>query len=47
MALSLILSEAKLAAERMEASGKLTLEQVEDGYAITAVHRRSRPRSRC
>jgi organic hydroperoxide reductase OsmC/OhrA len=38
MALSLILGEAKLVAERMETSAKVTLEQVDDGYAITAVH---------
>jgi osmotically inducible protein OsmC len=38
MALSLILSEAKLTAERMETSAEVTLEQVEGGYAITAVH---------
>jgi osmotically inducible protein OsmC len=38
MALSLILEEAKLTAERMETSAKVTLEQVEGGYAITAVH---------
>ena len=38
MALSLILDEAKLTAERMETSAKVTLEQVEGGYAITAVH---------
>ena len=38
MALSLILGEAKLIAERMETSATVTLEQVEDGYAITAVH---------
>lgn len=38
MALSLILSEAKLTAELMETSAKVTLEQVEGGYAITAVH---------
>lgn len=38
MALSLILGEAKLTAERMETSAKVTLEQVEGGYAITAVH---------
>ena len=37
MALSLILGEAKLTAERMETSAKVTLEQVEGGYAITAV----------
>jgi lipoyl-dependent peroxiredoxin len=33
MALSLILSEAKLTAELMETSAKVTLEQVEGGYA--------------
>ena len=38
MALSLILAEAKLTAERMETSATVTLEQVEGGYAITAVH---------
>lgn len=38
MALSLILSEAKLTAEQMETSAEVTLEQVEGGYAITAVH---------
>jgi osmotically inducible protein OsmC len=38
MAFSLILSEAKLTAERMETSATVTLEQVEGGYAITAVH---------
>ena len=38
MALSLILGEAKLAAERMDTSAKVTLEQVDGGYAITAVH---------
>jgi lipoyl-dependent peroxiredoxin len=38
MALSLILGEAKLTAERMDTSAKVTLEQVEGGYAITAVH---------
>jgi lipoyl-dependent peroxiredoxin len=38
MALSLILGNAKLTAERMETSAKVTLEQVEGGYAITAVH---------
>lgn len=38
MALSLILGEAKLTAERMETSATVTLEQVEGGYAITAVH---------
>lgn len=38
MALSLILGEAKLTAERMETSATVTLEQVEGGFAITAVH---------
>jgi len=38
MALSLILSEAKLTAEQMKTSAEVTLEQVEEGYAITAVH---------
>ncbi|MET0589302.1 MAG: OsmC family protein [Novosphingobium sp.] len=36
MALSLILGEAGLKAERMEASAVITLEQVADGFAITA-----------
>ena len=38
MALSLILGEAKLTAEHMGTSATVTLEQVEGGYAITAVH---------
>jgi osmotically inducible protein OsmC len=38
MALSLILGEAKLTAENMETSAKVTLEKFEAGYAITAVH---------
>jgi lipoyl-dependent peroxiredoxin len=38
MALSLMLGEAKLTAEQMETSAEVTLEQVEGGYAITAVH---------
>jgi lipoyl-dependent peroxiredoxin len=38
MALSLILGEAKLTTEQMETSAEVTLEQVEGGYAITAVH---------
>ena len=33
-----ILGEAKLTAEEMETSAKVTLEQVDGGYAITAVH---------
>jgi lipoyl-dependent peroxiredoxin len=38
MALSLILGEAKLTAERMTTKAEVTLEQVEGGYAITTVH---------
>src|SRR3979490_1600420 len=38
MALSLILGEAKLVAEQMETSAEVTLEQVENGFAITASH---------
>jgi osmotically inducible protein OsmC len=38
MALSLILGEAKLTAERMDTSAQVTLQQLEGGYAITAVH---------
>ena len=38
MALSLILGEAGLTAEHMETSAEVTLEQVDAGYAITAVH---------
>jgi lipoyl-dependent peroxiredoxin len=38
MALSLILGEAKLKADRMDTTAEVTLEQVEGGYAITAVH---------
>ena len=38
MALSLILGEAKLTAEQMETTAKLSLEQVEGGYAITSSH---------
>ena len=38
MALSLILSEAKLTAEQMDTSAEVTLDKVGDGYAITAVH---------
>lgn len=37
MALSLILGEAGLTAERMETSAEVTLEKLEDGFAITAV----------
>ena len=38
MAFSLFLGEANLTAEQMETSAKVTLEQVEGGFAITAVH---------
>jgi lipoyl-dependent peroxiredoxin len=38
MALSLILGEAGLKADQMDTSAKVTLEQVEGGFAITAVH---------
>ena len=37
MALSLILGEAKLA-EQMDTAAEVTLEQVDGGYAVTAVH---------
>jgi lipoyl-dependent peroxiredoxin len=38
MALSLILGEEGLVAEQMDTSAKVTLEQVENGFAITSVH---------
>jgi osmotically inducible protein OsmC len=38
MALSLILGEAGLTATQMETKAQVTLEQVDGGYAITAVH---------
>src|SRR6188472_1379111 len=38
MALSLILGEAKLTAERMETTAEVALDKVADGFAITAVH---------
>jgi osmotically inducible protein OsmC len=38
MALSLILGEANLTAEHMETKATVTLEKLEDGFAITAVH---------
>ncbi len=37
MALSLILGEAKLTAEQMNTSARVTLEQVEGGWSISAV----------
>jgi len=38
MALSLILGEAKLRADQMDTAAEVTLEQVDGGFAITAVH---------
>ena len=38
MALSLILGEANLTAESMETTAQVTLDKVDDGFAITAVH---------
>ena len=38
MALSLILGESKLRADQMDTAAEVTLEQVEGGFAITAVH---------
>jgi lipoyl-dependent peroxiredoxin len=38
MALSLILSQANLTAEQMETTAEVTLEQVEGGFAIPAIH---------
>jgi osmotically inducible protein OsmC len=38
VALSLILGEAQLTAEHMETRGEVTLDKVEDGFALTAVH---------
>lgn len=38
MALSLILGQAGLTAEQMDTQAKVTLEQVEGGFAITAIH---------
>ncbi len=38
MALSLILGEAGFTAEKMEAAAKVTLEQVEGGFAITTIN---------
>lgn len=38
MALSLILGEAKLVAERMDTKAEVTLIKVDDGFAITSVH---------
>jgi len=38
MALSLILGEAQLTAEQLATSARVSLEQVEEGFAITSVH---------
>ncbi|WP_437228646.1 OsmC family protein [Planctomicrobium sp. SH661] len=38
MALSLILGENKLTAEKMETTAEVTLDKVDDGFAITSVH---------
>lgn len=38
MALSLILGEAKLTAERMETKAEVTLEKAAEGFVISAVH---------
>src|SRR5262249_15230258 len=38
MALSRILGEAKLTAEQMDTTAEVTLEQLADGWAITAIH---------
>ena len=38
MALSKILGEAKLTAEKMETSAEVTLEQVDGGFSITTIH---------
>ena len=38
MALSLILGEAKLFAEQMDTKAEVTLDKIDDGFAITSVH---------
>jgi osmotically inducible protein OsmC len=38
MAMSLILGEANLKADKMETQADVTLEKVPDGFAITRVH---------
>ncbi len=38
MALSMILGEAGLTAEKMETKADVTLDKVEDGFAITKIH---------
>ena len=38
MALSLILGEAKLTAEQMDTTAEVSLDKLDDGFAITAIH---------
>jgi len=38
MALSLILGEAKFVAEQMDTKADVTLDKIDDGFAITSVH---------
>ena len=38
MALSLILGEAKFVAEQMDTKAEVTLDKIDDGFAITSVH---------
>lgn len=38
MALSLILGEAKFTAERMDTKAEITLDKVDDGFAVTTAH---------
>jgi osmotically inducible protein OsmC len=38
MTIALVLGEARLVAEYMETSAQVTLDRLDDGYAITAVH---------
>jgi osmotically inducible protein OsmC len=38
MALSLVLGEAKLTAERMDTKAEITLDKVDNGFAITTAH---------
>ena len=38
MALSMILGEAKLKADKIETKAEVTLDKLDDGFAITAIH---------
>ena len=38
MALSLILGEADLKADTLDTTARVTLDKLDDGYAITAIH---------